>query len=188
MLTAALAGDAQPRVLPPVVVVSFSNIYEFAGQEFFLNARIKDLSRSVEIQTFSDDADDDVEVAADSASYSVRLAVYHMANSSAEDGAKLSTRRTSGHYKCAFRELTRWYSADDSAVREIDAPPRIFPTVVFLERTSAFKQDLLLPHAAPTSSEQEVRKRPAMAAVAAASSEQEVKKLAERQAAGRAES
>ena len=64
----ALKGDAQPRSLPKVLVIAFSNIYELAEEERFVQCKVADMSRSIQVSTSAGIAGDDVAVVQDSCS------------------------------------------------------------------------------------------------------------------------
>ena len=136
LLKVTLVGDNRITRLPEVIAVSFSNMYEEGGHDWWCTLRITgvhdnvDLSSCVEWLLPESDA-----------SYKLTSMIVHRHSGPARRS------HIAGHYVCQFLELGEWYMADDTLVRKCE-PLRsmqgstYFPYVLFLKNVANIEGDI----------------------------------------------
>ncbi|MCP4945539.1 MAG: ubiquitin carboxyl-terminal hydrolase, partial [Planctomycetaceae bacterium] len=124
LLSDALLGDCACGVLPPLLVISFANMYEVADSDFFVSTTVDDMDASVDLLGNYTGFPDMLA----SSRYAVRAFVEH------KHAGCASRAATSGHYVAHIRNGDEWFVADDSIVFPCSQTPHPFPAILFLER------------------------------------------------------
>ena len=109
LLEVTLVGDNRITRLPEVIAVSFSNMYEEGGRDWWCTLRITDVEDNVDLSSCVHGLLPDSD-----ASYKLTSMVVHRHSGPARRS------QTAGHYVSHFLELGEWYEADDTLVRKCD--------------------------------------------------------------------